>query len=1081
MTSVADGDRPAGPAANNPLAGATPTGSTLEATRDKRNCRKCGRPLVEGRAYELGGHRWHVDCFRCSVCHKQLDADTNMLVLGNGTIICNDCSYHCSICKKKIEDMAILTNDQAFCSDCFVCRNCHKRIDDLKYARTSQGIFCMSCHNALLARKRERQRQRENERKGVVTQDSSSGSARKSRTETPAHGDENSCSLPINASNHERLDADISTDQNVPLASTTPSKFHDDLPLSERSPIHPTLHKLSGQSTDELSSPSPPCENANGKAKETKTQDISDLHPFDYEGMQSLESNSLFDALKPLDDKKESTSLGVGYNSRKSREHSPMLQPAAVISQGSKMKKLINVESRDTTRTPSPIRTPGTPITPKARNRQTSESGVSKSITEAVPVPAAAAAFTPRSEQMQAGLPDSARSDNSYDVDDEFLPVPKKTQRRPISPIRNETTPRREDRKAITGLSLSPRSWINFSGRASNASTPTQAGRGFPASPVSSARISSPMLQYSSIPNTDGGFIDLHPLNASSLSPERVHAPALPGPAVKSSSNEHTKGHSHKRSLSEHRSVPQPRMEYGDTDAVMRNFVALFRRTRELETALRVYEPDRELLPPLRVDHSSASAPGGAAAALDALARVAFDLSASQGRADVTTAVETLRTARAALVDDICSLLATRDSLKDEIAQSKLKADSCLASSVSEGESGKDSSRDEESANPEVETKSEKSCASHDQSLDGTKVAATHAKSRHASPDKMEDNSIAREHDDRLETPLNDRGRRERVNVSTPILRADLKDRSFDRIESIDRMPVPDRDNNRILRPRRKEVPAVQNEQLVTVLDGSAPRVRPTKGLWPFRRVRLGPPRMVYTDEDHGDGSVSQALAAANGKSDQLYQHGASIFGSGANGSNGSVASIHTTNLRGKRHCMLGGVLEGNAVPYIVTRCFAEVESNGLDVEGIYRKSGSRSQTDAVLDFFAGIGTDAPLKADICAVTSAVKQYLRYLDDPVVPFNFYDEFISAGRSRDVKALQRVVQSLPTAHRVTILAIVKHLRIVAQHGQRNLMNSHNLAVVFAPTLAHDRTGEKEVVDMQARNDAMELMIDSLTVD
>jgi hypothetical protein len=60
-------------------------------------------------------------------------------------------------CGSKIEDLAILTGDQAYCAKCFKCRNCKKKIESLRYARTSQGIFCMSCHKALIARRKKKE------------------------------------------------------------------------------------------------------------------------------------------------------------------------------------------------------------------------------------------------------------------------------------------------------------------------------------------------------------------------------------------------------------------------------------------------------------------------------------------------------------------------------------------------------------------------------------------------------------------------------------------------------------------------------------------------------------------------------------------------------------------------------------------------------------------------------------------------------------------------------------------------------------------------------------------------------------
>ena len=102
------------------------------------------------------GNRWHIDCFRCNTCGTILDSDANLLLLGDGSLICNNCTYSCSVCGNKIEDLAILTGDQAFCANCFKCRNCKKKIENLKYARTSQGIFCMECHESLMQRRRKK-------------------------------------------------------------------------------------------------------------------------------------------------------------------------------------------------------------------------------------------------------------------------------------------------------------------------------------------------------------------------------------------------------------------------------------------------------------------------------------------------------------------------------------------------------------------------------------------------------------------------------------------------------------------------------------------------------------------------------------------------------------------------------------------------------------------------------------------------------------------------------------------------------------------------------------------------------------
>lgn len=127
----------------------------LLALHEVQTCKKCTLPIYEGHAYELGDDRWHIDCFKCLKCYLLLGCNLNFLVLGNGNLICSNCLYNCKQCGKKIDDLAILTGDQAYCSNCFKCRLCKLKIEDLRYARTSKGLFCMDCHEKLMAKKKK--------------------------------------------------------------------------------------------------------------------------------------------------------------------------------------------------------------------------------------------------------------------------------------------------------------------------------------------------------------------------------------------------------------------------------------------------------------------------------------------------------------------------------------------------------------------------------------------------------------------------------------------------------------------------------------------------------------------------------------------------------------------------------------------------------------------------------------------------------------------------------------------------------------------------------------------------------------
>ncbi|KAG6001509.1 hypothetical protein E4U21_004281 [Claviceps maximensis] len=167
------------------------------------NCRACGEILEEGKAYELAGQRWHINCFRCHTCETLLDCDANLLLLGDGTLICNNCTYDCTACGNKIEELAILTGEQAFCATCFRCRNCKRKIENLRYARTGQSILCMECHETIIARRRKNKKaatsgkSREKDHSPMVTE--------KSLPALPPSA------IPPNAFSNDRVDPDSDT------------------------------------------------------------------------------------------------------------------------------------------------------------------------------------------------------------------------------------------------------------------------------------------------------------------------------------------------------------------------------------------------------------------------------------------------------------------------------------------------------------------------------------------------------------------------------------------------------------------------------------------------------------------------------------------------------------------------------------------------------------------------------------------------------------------------------------------------------------------------------------------------------
>ncbi|KAG1751447.1 RhoGAP-domain-containing protein [Suillus paluster] len=82
-------------------------------------------------------------------------------------------SYNCNVCHQPILDEAIMTGDDSYHAHCFNCK--------VLFAKTSHGIYCMTCHNERMAKiRRHAQRKRERE-KAVNGSTSSSTREREAR------------------------------------------------------------------------------------------------------------------------------------------------------------------------------------------------------------------------------------------------------------------------------------------------------------------------------------------------------------------------------------------------------------------------------------------------------------------------------------------------------------------------------------------------------------------------------------------------------------------------------------------------------------------------------------------------------------------------------------------------------------------------------------------------------------------------------------------------------------------------------------------------------------------------------------
>lgn len=175
--------------------------------------------------------------------------------------------------------------------------------------------------------------------------------------------------------------------------------------------------------------------------------------------------------------------------------------------------------------------------------------------------------------------------------------------------------------------------------------------------------------------------------------------------------------------------------------------------------------------------------------------------------------------------------------------------------------------------------------------------------------------------------------------------------------------------------------------------------------------------------------------------------------------------------------------IEGSVLPQVIAMCVSCVDAHGLEVEGIYRISGSASQVRVLVDEFEnGSIRMEHLTSDLFACTSVLKTYLHRLPEPVIPGTQYEELLEAEKiEKEEEKIERVVEVMKTlhpAHLSVFRFLIAHLGRVCKHAEKNLMNSKNVSTVFAPTLMRDKVNRFDLQHATKKSTALQFMLDNV---
>lgn len=164
----------------------------------------------------------------------------------------------------------------------------------------------------------------------------------------------------------------------------------------------------------------------------------------------------------------------------------------------------------------------------------------------------------------------------------------------------------------------------------------------------------------------------------------------------------------------------------------------------------------------------------------------------------------------------------------------------------------------------------------------------------------------------------------------------------------------------------------------------------------------------------------------------------------------------------------------------------AAIESRGLHEQGLYRVVGVNSKVTNLLKNALDakkaerVNFDDPAVWETKTITSAIKNYLRSLPEPLMTFRLHEQFIKAAKqeSKTLRILDvhKYVHRLPKANFEMLDLLIGHLKRVSDRCEENKMTVANLGVCFGPSLMRpEEETMAAIMDIKFCNIIVELLI------
>nr|XP_060619172.1 rho GTPase-activating protein 4 isoform X2 [Anolis sagrei ordinatus] len=172
----------------------------------------------------------------------------------------------------------------------------------------------------------------------------------------------------------------------------------------------------------------------------------------------------------------------------------------------------------------------------------------------------------------------------------------------------------------------------------------------------------------------------------------------------------------------------------------------------------------------------------------------------------------------------------------------------------------------------------------------------------------------------------------------------------------------------------------------------------------------------------------------------------------------------------------------GQAVPLVVESCIRFINLHGLQHEGIFRVPGSQAQVAEIRNAFEKGEdplADSYTQHDLDSVAGVLKLYFRGLEKPLFPCDIVPELLATAQlessAERISHLRALISQLPSAVLVVLRYLFAFLNHLSQYSDENMMDPHNLAVCFGPTLMTVPAGQDAVSVQPHINEVVKCLI------